>query len=142
MISPPTILSLQGPGRIRTYCKIRLDRITTFKSVLRQEHIRFNNDALIPKSIKVFTEGTDYLTANDLEEFDMMVDRTLNGAYYNHEMNINDLVAVMKDKKLKRRIAHHKLLLEKFLLFIDINRFFRQTFSVSQLHCLLPGFRG
>ena len=120
MISPPTILSLQGPGRIRTYCKIRLDRITTFKSVLRQEHIRFNNDALIPKSIKVFTEGTDYLTANDLEEFDMMVDRTLNGAYYNHEMNINDLVAVMKDKKMKRRIAHHKLLLEKFLLFIDI----------------------
>ena len=151
MISPPPVLSLQGPERIRVYCKNRWERINEFKKVLRDEHIRFNPDHLIPKSeqvklfsyrsraifcfiqkkliwvcihifsfSQVFTEGTDYLTEPDLREYDELIDRTLNGAYYNHKMEMHDLVHFMRAKKLERRIAHHKTLLETFLLFIEI----------------------
>ena len=120
MISPPPELSLQGPERIRIYCRDRLARITDLKQTLRDEHIRFNPENLIPESKLVFTEGTDYLTKEDLADFDNTINRTLNGAYYNHTMNIHALTEFMSAKKLERRIAHHKLLLERFLIFLDI----------------------
>ena len=120
MISPPPELSLQGPERIRVYCRDRLERINQLKQILREEHIRFNSESLLPASKFVFTEGTDYLTAEDLAEFDVTIDRTLNGAYYNHTMNIHALTEFMRAKKFERRIAHHKLLLEQFLIFLDV----------------------
>ena len=120
MISPPPELSLQGPARILQYCGDRLERINELKRVLRDNHVRFNQDNLLPESKFVFTEGTDYLSEEDLANFDQQIDRTLNGAYYNHMMDIQALTDFMREKKLERRIAHHKLLLEKFLIFLDI----------------------
>jgi hypothetical protein len=82
LVSPPPYLLSDGLGVVQNYLRIRIARQTRFEELMSDEDFVVAPHSMSPVAYEVLSDGTGFLTPDDLAEFDTAVDEYSNGEYF------------------------------------------------------------
>ena len=113
--SPPMELLNEGILTVVNYSKARSRRLKKLKRLLIKENFIVNMDCIICKVNGVLSGGTNFLTRNDLNQFDQSIDALVNGNFYLNSNTIEHAVEEIKLLRQKRRHANFSKILNAVL---------------------------
>lgn len=130
LISPPPFLISEGLTVLQEYLRIRHLRMLELRELLEEEDFEVVYEHFTPVAFEVLSDGTGFLTPDDLEEFDQAVDEYINGEYYQCPALGEEIVQSLVKLRENRETELYLTVLTTFLQVLDdIFAYRRKEFS-------------